>query len=251
MDIRRPQFSGNQLSAYQFREALLASSQSLLVRSILEKDGDYLLRAYEHVEELWHAQFRDIERVNLVLLSEAPLFGQKRSYIYNPEAGVTSFFNYKDYSKAFDGYGPPLLATGPVKARKTGFLKGLRELGVLIVDLFPFALNKATRLNYSTLRTSEHTELFEATCPAFFRLKLESILRKATPQTLFAFRYERLRRACEKPVRTEFGHFQISPTRIVSESISAPRGIIRHEPLRAVYERSRQAVNGLKITMPI
>jgi hypothetical protein len=241
MDIHQPsQLGSTWLSAREFKDAVLSGSQSPLVRSILEKDGDYLLRAYENVEQLWSAQFHSFERVHLVLLSEAPLFGeQKQSYIYNPEAGATAFLNYNDYTKAFGGYGPSLPVTGPVIVRKTALLNALREIGVLVLDLFPFALNDKTSKRYDALSASDRTELFEATCPAFFRLKLSWILRKATPHTLFAFRYERVRNACEGLVRTELAHLKINSTRLVPECISAPRGILRHDQLRTVYQRSR------------
>jgi hypothetical protein len=237
MDIHQPsQLGSTWLSAREFKDAVLSGSQSPLVRSILEKDGEYLLPAFDKIEHLWFDQFSHFKRIRLVLLSEAPLYGEEQSYIYNPKVGETPFFYFNDYTRAFGAYGPPLPDTGPDSVRKVALLNALRQIGVLVLDLFPFALNKTTSACYKT--RSVRTELFKATCPHFFYPKLSLVISKATPHTLFAFRYERVREACGELVRTELVRLKINPTCLVPEHISARNGIIRHDQLRMVYERS-------------
>jgi hypothetical protein len=220
----------------EFRDALMSSSHGLLLDLILEKDNDYLFDAYDKIERYWLEQFRDFHHVHLVLLSEAPLFGESQSYFYNPKAGATMFFNYNGYNIAFESYGSRLPSTGNILVRKPLLLNALRELGVLVLDIFPFALNDSMSINYGILTDRGRTELFQSTAPYYFRRKMSLVLQKATPRTLFVFRYERVRLACGKLVQTEMAGFKIDSFRLASESVGGRGGVIRRDCLRAMYE---------------
>lgn len=199
-----------------------------------------MLDAYEKIEDYWSTQFCNFEQVHLVLLSEAPLFEKERqTYIYNPKVRTTSFFNYNDYAKVFGMYGPSLPTSGKVTVRKPALLNALCERGVLVLDLFPFALNTSTSVSYDKLTPDERTELFRTTSPHYFQPKFSAVLEKATPHTLFAFRYERVRDACDALVRKVMDDHNIDSTCLVSESISGRWGVILHDPLRTIYEKTQ------------
>ena len=62
----------------------------------LNKDLDYLINAYHEIHSLWIENLKRIDEVKLVVLGEAPLWGAKKSYIYNPDTKNTQFFHRKD-----------------------------------------------------------------------------------------------------------------------------------------------------------
>ena len=217
--------------------ALLAECKDPAVLQLLEMDGTYLKHAYESVEALWHAEYSKFCDIRLVLLAESPLFGERKSYIYNPVAGASAFLTYQDFTEVFGAYGvalPP--AKRPVIEKKAALLDGLRNCSLIVLDLFPFALNDSTSTSYADLKA---TELFKATCEHFFRPKLATVLAKATPNALFVFRYERVRAACFEMVDRELERQKIDPARLVAESISGPYGVMLRDRIRAVYERTR------------
>jgi len=107
-----------------------------------------------------------------------------------------------------------LSASGSSKDRKRALLDALRQLGVLILDLFPFSLNKETALSYSKLTAAERTELFQATASYHFCRKMKSVLEKTTPRTLFVFGYCCVRDACAALVRSEMARLGSIPDRL-------------------------------------
>jgi len=68
-----------------------------------EKDEIYLHNAFKFTEVLWEKQFNKISDIKIVMFSEAPLFGKKQTYLYNPDSKPTAFFYFQDL-KAFPTY---------------------------------------------------------------------------------------------------------------------------------------------------
>lgn len=224
-------------TADDFLTVLMADCKNSAIHRLLEADGNYLKRAYDSVEALWHAEYEKFTDIHLVLLSEAPLFGEGSSYIYNPLAKATTFLNYMDFADVFGAYARPLpAARRPKIERKTALIDGLRACGVIVIDLFPFALNASTSMSYAEV---DATELFNATCEHFFRPKLAAVLKKANTNTLFLFRYERVRAACFDMVSQEFERLEPDRARLIPDKISGRRGVLLRNQLRAVYERAR------------
>jgi hypothetical protein len=138
------------------------------------EDNVYLREAYEFTEELWSQQLEGMDRVNIVVLSEAPLYGDARSYIYNPDTQHTAFLYANDLPDVEQSDSSAVSGGSP----KLEQIHRLRELGVLVLDLFPLALNaKKTALAYRStadiaesvracrpLRSSEYRRLFEICC---------------------------------------------------------------------------------------
>ena len=148
---------------------------------VLEKDLPYLKQAHTEIMNLWHENFAKIKSVKLVVIGEAPLWGKRRSYIYNPQTPNTQFFYRSDLE--------PLLGFTP--KNKTEFLKCLAELGIIIIDVSPFALNDHdTKLTYKKLSNSDYLKLVTT----FWEEHLDPILDKIMPQNpKFTFRYKRLK----------------------------------------------------------
>lgn len=101
---------------------------------------------------MWQDNFTRIHTVQLVMLSEAPLFGHDKCYFYNPAACFTSFFHFND-AEAILGEG---FANdrdfGGHEEKKLFLLSRLAETGFVVLDLFPFALNeKHTQILYASV----------------------------------------------------------------------------------------------------
>jgi hypothetical protein len=226
------------LSVQDFKEIVSAAGEDQLVTRVLESDWEYLWEAYEVIERLWCKQFLKFHRVHLVLLSEAPFFGEEQSYFYNPTAGATPFFNYKDYEEALGYFGPAIVRRGTVAEKKVSLFNALRELGVLFLDVYPFALNECTEVNYGMLSRSERAELFRFTLPHYFRQKLKLILTKSAPRILFVFRYDRVRVSCCELVREEIGALGIENVQLCEETIGCPHGVVNRDRLREFYKQA-------------
>lgn len=55
-------------------------------------EKEYLEEAFIFTEELWSQQYDKMSAIKYVMLSEAPLFGEKQNYFYNIETSFSSFF---------------------------------------------------------------------------------------------------------------------------------------------------------------
>lgn len=74
------------------RESLVLLYRHFGKANFLDKDCPYLEKAYKSIEKLWQQQYDSIKTINYIMLSEAPLFGDKQSYFYNEKAKQTPFF---------------------------------------------------------------------------------------------------------------------------------------------------------------
>lgn len=133
---------------------------------------------------MWEEQFRKINKVNYVLLSKAPLWGEKKKYIYNPKTPLSQFFYKSDLE----------IVTDKILNNKEDFLKELNEIGFVILDLSPFPLNvKDTSINYRSIKKSDYTELVEKAALFYLTHKLNNLIKKSNIQTTFLFRYARVK----------------------------------------------------------
>ena len=114
-------------------------------------DLKYLRLANRGINHLWDINFRKISKVRLVIIGEAPLWGKnEENYIYNPNTNNSQFFYRGDIDKII-GYEPN---------NKTEFLNILAKLGILIIDVSPYALNGIdTQLTYQHLRNLNYVQM--------------------------------------------------------------------------------------------
>lgn len=173
-----------------FAEALYPLYHCAGLLSRWEGDLTYLRRAYDRTEELYQANFARMSTVRLVILAEAPLFGSGEVYIYNPEARHTSFLWPSDLAD--------IAGRDTSTLPKAEYLALLRQLGILVVDIFPYALNNDdTGRVYKKKKGSAAVELTfsqkeglaEAVEDFHFRPKLEQIAAKGDRSARFCARY--------------------------------------------------------------
>jgi len=153
-----------------------------------EKEANYLKEAFNFTENLWINEFNKIEHIKFLMLSEAPLFGTNKNYFYNKETRFSSFFYFKDI-EAFN-----VSFTENQYNDKEYALRILRDNGFMILDLFPFALNQHdTQFNFNTLNKSQYLKLFNIAVDAYLKSKLDLIKEKCDDNTVFIYRYKRLK----------------------------------------------------------
>jgi hypothetical protein len=155
--------------------------------SYFEKDNAYLGDAFENIQHLWIENFNRIKTVKYIMIGEAPLWGEKKKYIYNPETKNSQFFYRSDLEC--------VLNSNESILDKSDFLECCNRLGLLIIDISPFALNpKHTKIDYKQLsRTSQYANLVKQTIPGYFTKKLELIKSKKAKNMKIFFRYCRVK----------------------------------------------------------
>lgn len=229
----------------KLEQALSETYDTLHLDNHLAQDVSYLKRAYFKTERLWAKNFSRIKSVNVVMLSEAPLFGSKETYFYNPDAGLTSFFQLND-AKAIlgDDFADQLMYDDD-RVKKAYLLQELAGSGFVVLDLFPFALNESdTGLTYRNLPAKAYQALFQSISDIYFKPKLEEILRKGSP--IFLFRYGRLQKLLNKLVREQLQSTVMRdkiPDRIIP-SIHGRTFSLSQDKLRFVYSRLAMKYRG-------
>lgn len=171
-----------------------------LQEHFLNNDRNYLINAHFDVERIWNQNFMNIEQVKYVLLSEAPLWGRNNSFIYNFSTSFTQFFYENDL---FFALNQDLIhdSQESIIVKKERFIKTLNGLGILIIDVSPYALNSTTAINYSrndvnTLKLNpiEYRNLLSLSFEYFLYEKLYTIKKRINPNTTIniIYRYSRL-----------------------------------------------------------
>lgn len=163
------------LKEYYVRNGLASSFPS---------DEEYLRSAYEMIEKLWMENLNAIKGIKYVMLAEAPLWGCTQKYIYNPDTENTQFFYRSDLEHALNQ---------PIKSKRD-FLCKLIEIGLVIIDISPFALNEVdTAVNYRNMTKSNYRELVSMTLPIYFSERLNLIRNKMSQPNRIFFRYKRVK----------------------------------------------------------
>lgn len=171
---------------YNDHEAVLQKlSRDKNLTHRFKADNAYLKKAFKKIQRLWMKNLAKIRKVKYILIAEAPLWGKEKKYIYNPKASNTQFFHLNDLAEI----------TNKEILDKKSFLKILNELGIIVVDIAPFALNeKITAINYRKLSKSEYTHLLESSFATYFETKLDMISKKKAKNVCVFYRYERVKK---------------------------------------------------------
>lgn len=158
-----------------------------------QTDNAYLENAYKDIEHLWLDNLALIKTVNYLMIAEAPLWGKDKSYIYNPDTPNSQFFYKQDIGEIL----------GITIHSKQEFLSICNELGLIVIDISPFAFNTTdTHINYRKhskanpcgLTPSQYVELVKRTTPFYLERKLDLIAPKKANNIKVFFRYARVRK---------------------------------------------------------
>jgi len=204
--------------------------------SCFDADADYLKQAYEFTETLWDKNFKRISDLRLVLISEAPLFGHKKSYIYNPDTPPSSFFHFNDLEAFNDGKLLPVLYDSE-NAKKEYMLERLAETGVIVLDVFPFALNpKHTQINYRAISRTKYRDLLRQCIRDYLLPKLIKISEASSGSTKFAYRYKVLKDNTGMVLETVLLNLKLIGSMNELECIGGSNMSLDRNKLKEIYE---------------
>jgi hypothetical protein len=166
--------------------------QEQKILSYFEKDESYLKNAFEVTEKLWEEQFKKIDKLKIIMISESPLFGDIQRYIYNPNTPTSVFFHFKDL-EAFLKDGQTIKRPKTTQEQKNIMFKYFCKNGFITLDIFPFALNpNHTKLHYRKMSKKLYHQLLKITSENYLIPKLKLCLEKSNKHTHYVYRYKRL-----------------------------------------------------------
>ncbi|MCP4763469.1 MAG: hypothetical protein GY870_16975, partial [archaeon] len=147
-------------------------------------DEKYLSVAFKEIEKIWMQNYNEITKINYVMLSEAPLWGERKNYIYNPIIKNTQFFYRSDLE----------FCLKETIKDKVEFINKLNAIGFIILDISPFPLNeKDTTINYRAISKHDYKSLLKDTLPFFLAEKFSLIQKKRSENLKIFFRYGRVK----------------------------------------------------------
>lgn len=149
-----------------------------------DKDCLYLEKSFNEISKIWLDNLNQIDKVNFVMIAEAPLWGKVRKYIYNTEINNSQFFYRSDLGDILN----------KTIADKKSFIHECNEIGLIVIDISPFALNPTdTAITYRKMTINQYRELVNLTIPHFFELKIKAIKEKKSENIKTFFRYARVK----------------------------------------------------------
>ncbi len=200
-----------------------------------QDDRRDLQMAFCQMTKIWLSNFQKIETVKYILIAEAPLWGESKSYIYNTGTPFTQFFYKSDLEKAF----------GIRLCCKKSFLEKINEIGFLIIDISPFALNNKTKINYNEqtkvskkISPKNYKKLVSSTMPFYFEKKLELIKSKLCEnKPVVFFRYSRVQKSFENILRDSLKNHGLIDENTSISNIGMNGGGINVEELKKIINR--------------
>lgn len=196
----------------------------------LSKDLAYLSEAYAQMEDFWWKNYKAMETVKQIILAESPQFGEDRTYIYNPDSRLTSFLYPVHLSK---------ITRKPTKGwANKDLLLELKHLGILVIDLFPYAFNGYdTVTTYPALKSKIILELAKRVHNFHIRPKLKNICDINSGDVRLCVRYDRVRRIAQNTFPPMLHQLSIPSSNF--DSISKQGGMIDPEKLGHQYHTSQ------------
>jgi hypothetical protein len=145
----------------------------------------YLRDSFYNIEMMWQAALNEIADPKFIILGEAPLYGETGSYIYSKKAQPTSFLRPTDF---------PHFKPQENENNKSNLLSLMRDAGIIVIDLFPYALNEHSTptLNYKIAqKTSFYSVLARKSFENFTKNKIQEVRSRGKNVSILV-RYKRI-----------------------------------------------------------
>lgn len=198
-----------------------------------ERDNSYLESAFDEITRIWFDNLCKIDEIKYLMIAEAPLWGKSKSYIYNPDTPFTQFFQKSDLEYVLG-----------VKIRdKMEFIDRCNEIGLLIIDISPFALNtedtiinyrRKSKLNPNGITKCEYRQLIRETLPTFFDCKIKELAPKASTDIKVFFRYARVKNTFRVIIADSLIKYNIIASANDLPGISNPAGGIDRNKIKKI-----------------
>ena len=157
-----------------------------------EKDESYLKNSFEITESMWLEQFNKIDKLKIIMISEAPLFGDIQRYIYNVNTPPSVFFYFNDLEVFLDN-NQKLPKPKTTQEKKRIMFEYFYKNGFITLDIFPFALNpKHTKTHYRNMSKELYHKLLKISTDIYLIPKIRLCLEKSDKDTRIVYRYKRL-----------------------------------------------------------
>lgn len=182
-------------------------------------DVKYLRKAFMEINSMWLEQYNAIDKINFLVIGEAPLWGETKKYIYNRQTTNTQFFYRSDIEHL----------TKSILTDKSAFLRACLDLGFIFIDVSPFPLNPVnTQINYRTMKLKDYQDLVKETLDTFLKPKLKKVKSKSTSRLKIAYRYKRVEKSFSgllNPLFLELG--LVSDEKSISDIAMSGGGVDR------------------------
>ena len=204
----------------------LNSLYSLLRKNTYLKDDlIYIEKSYKTIEKIWNKQYNKVKAINYIMISEAPLFGEKQSYFYNENASQSQFFYLSDAK---------VLTNNQINTKRD-LIETFNDLGIIILDVFPFPFNSNTAVSYKSLNKNEMKTLMDLTYKNHLEHKLPAIAQKVKSTTKLFYRYKRVKNSINDFIAPEFAKYGINTNQQDIPYISKRGGGIDHKVLKKIF----------------
>ena len=213
-------------NCFTFLKDDLNSLYSLLRKNTYLKDDlIYIEKSYKTIEKIWNEQYNKVKAINYIMISEAPLFGEKQSYFYNENASQSQFFYLSDAK---------VLTNNQINT-KQDLIETFNNLGIIILDVFPFPFNSNTAVSYNSLNKNEMKTLMNLTYKNHLEHKLQAIAQKVNATTKLFYRYKRVKNIINDFIASEFAKYGINTNQQDIPYISKRGGGIDHKVLEKIF----------------
>lgn len=220
--------SNNRFDYREIEDVIKLFYQNNGCRNDFKKDLIYIQTSFDEIANLWLENLDKIEKVNYIMIAEAPLWGCKKNYIYNPNTRFSQFLFKSDLEE---------ILKIEIVDKKT-FIKICNAIGLLIIDISPYAFNaNDTRFNYRTLGKSNYKKLVEASLPFYFDKKIKMIRSKLSADVKVFFRYKRVKQNFENIIRKSLLENNIIKFLEEIEHISQTGGGINKSKLKEIINK--------------
>lgn len=159
---------------------------------IYDNDKKYLEDSFHKIESMWMTEYNKLNSINIILISESPLFGKEENYIYNTNTPPSSFFRFNDI-KFLPNFVQFKQTPNTNEEKKEIMINQFIKSGVIVLDIFPFPLNKKdTIINYQNMSKKFYNDILDYTKDSYLIPKLKLCLDKTHNNSYFLYRYKRL-----------------------------------------------------------